>query len=94
MTEFTYEFEWDPGKAEINLRKHGIDFRKAATVFSDPLAITIPEEDHSEIGNEQSGHYVLVVHTFEGLTGNRAQKRLIFARRPTEAEIRNYEKHQ
>jgi uncharacterized DUF497 family protein len=101
MSEFTYEFEWDPGKANINLRKHGIDFRKAATVFLDPLAITIPDEDHSEIetrwvtmGNDEGGHYVLVVHTFEELTGDRAQIRLISARRPTRAEVRNYEKHQ
>ena len=32
-----YNFEWDPIKAESNLRKHGIDFTEAVEIFSDPL---------------------------------------------------------
>ncbi|WP_292974952.1 BrnT family toxin [Nitrosomonas sp.] len=32
-------FVWDTGKAEKNLRKHGIRFEEAATVFSDPLFV-------------------------------------------------------
>ena len=31
------EFEWDPAKAASNVRKHGVDFELAATVFRDPL---------------------------------------------------------
>jgi uncharacterized DUF497 family protein len=31
-------FEWDPEKAAANLKKHGISFQEAATVFGDPLA--------------------------------------------------------
>jgi uncharacterized protein len=30
-----------------NLRKHGISFREAMTVFSDSLAATFPDELHS-----------------------------------------------
>jgi uncharacterized DUF497 family protein len=30
-------FEWDPRKAEINLRKHGVSFAEAGTVFGDDL---------------------------------------------------------
>jgi len=41
------EFEWDKGKAELNLKKHGTAFREAATVFGDPLAITFDDPDHS-----------------------------------------------
>ena len=41
------EFEWDPRKAEINLRKHGVSFPEAATIFGDELAITVPDPDHS-----------------------------------------------
>jgi len=48
MAGFLYEFEWDPLKARTNFSKHGIDFERAAEVFRDPLAITIPDEDHSE----------------------------------------------
>ena len=33
-------FEWDPQKAAINLRKHGISFDEAASVLDDPMLIT------------------------------------------------------
>jgi len=42
------EFEWDPGKAETNLRKHDDAFAEAGTVFGDDLSITIPDPDHSD----------------------------------------------
>ena len=42
------EFEWDPKKAAKNLKKHGVTFQEAATVFTDPLAITFPDPDHLE----------------------------------------------
>ncbi len=41
------EFDWDPSKAASNLRKHGVSFDEAATVFADPLSITVPDPDHS-----------------------------------------------
>src|SRR5690349_18136241 len=31
-----YEFKWDPEKARANLRKHGVSFDEATTVFGDP----------------------------------------------------------
>lgn len=39
---------YDPAKARSNLRKHGISFTEAETVFLDPLAITVPNEAHSD----------------------------------------------
>lgn len=42
------DFEWDPRKAELNLRKHGVSFAEAGIVFGDELAITIPDPDHSK----------------------------------------------
>ena len=48
MAAFVYEFEWDVVKAQTNFNKHGLDFERAATVFLDPLAFTIPDEEHSE----------------------------------------------
>ena len=45
------DFEWDPNKAEINLRKHGVSFAEAGTVFGDELAITVPDPDHSDDEN-------------------------------------------
>jgi uncharacterized DUF497 family protein len=41
-------FEWHPKKAAANLKKHGVSFQEAATVFGDPLAITFQDPDHSE----------------------------------------------
>jgi uncharacterized DUF497 family protein len=29
------EFEWNPSKADANLRKHGVSFDEAATVLAD-----------------------------------------------------------
>ena len=40
-------FTWDPKKAQANLKKHGVDFREAATVFDEPLSIAFPDPDHS-----------------------------------------------
>lgn len=63
MSDFVYEFEWDPVKALSNIAKHGIDFEQAAKVFLDPLALTIEDEEHSlserrwiTLGNEALGH--------------------------------------
>ena len=42
------DFEWDPRKAEVNLRKHGVSFNEAVTIFGDELAITVPDPDHSK----------------------------------------------
>ena len=41
------EFEWDDAKAEANLRKHGVSFDEAATVFADTLSLTGYDPDHS-----------------------------------------------
>lgn len=42
------EFEWDPEKAEQVARDHGVTFDEARTIFLDPLAATIYDEDHSD----------------------------------------------
>ena len=41
-------FEWDEAKASANRLKHGISFDEAATVFADPLSLTVPDPDDSE----------------------------------------------
>jgi uncharacterized DUF497 family protein len=40
------KFEWDPAKNRANVQTHGVDFREAMTVFSDPYALGIPDDDH------------------------------------------------
>ena len=63
-------FTWDPQKAEENVRKHGVGFREAATVFDDPLSTTFPDDDHSSgerrfliIGLSALGRILVVSHT-------------------------------
>ena len=41
------KFEWDESKASKNLRKHGVSFDEATTVFGDPLAITYLDPEYS-----------------------------------------------
>ena len=42
------QFEWDDAKAAENVRKHGVNFDEAITVFGDLNAITIFDVEHSE----------------------------------------------
>ena len=74
MASFVYEFEWDPAKANANRNKHGVGFEQAAEIFRDPLALTIPDDEHSEtevrwitMGRDMSGRYIVVVHTYQQL---------------------------
>ena len=87
------EFEWDPAKARTNLRKHGVPFREAASVFRDPLGITILDLDHSEeedrfitFGFSGGGRLLMVAHTDHG-----ESIRIISARELTRREREAYE---
>jgi uncharacterized DUF497 family protein len=87
------DFEWNPNKAEINLRKHGVSFTEAGTVFGDNLAITVPDPDHSNdedryitIGWSNRRRLLMVSHTDRG---NRI--RIISARELTKVERKEYE---
>ena len=42
-----YNFEWDLNKARSNQSKHGVSFEEAATVFRDPKALSIFDDEHS-----------------------------------------------
>ncbi len=82
------EFEWDERKARANVKKHGVSFHDAATIFGDPLAITFPDPDHSEeeersitFGMSQSQRLLVVAHTNRG-----ARTRIISARVMTRKE--------
>lgn len=46
MTEL--RFDWDPVKAEENLRKHGVSFEEARTVFYDDFAVELYDDEHSD----------------------------------------------
>lgn len=86
-------FEWDEEKAKANLRKHGMSFDEATTVFIDPFSITIPDPHHSmdeqryvDIGSSEKGHVLVVVYTERG-----ASIRIISCRKATPSECKRYE---
>ena len=43
-----FSFVWDEDKNQINIKKHGIDFKTAALVFNDDLRLEYPDPEHSE----------------------------------------------
>lgn len=86
-------FEWDELKAQENLKKHGVDFQEAATVFSDPFSITIHDADHSidenrfiDLGTSDKRRILIVVYTERG-----NNIRIISCRKATARERRDYE---
>jgi len=90
------EFEWDPKKAALNLKRHGVSFQEAATVFGDPLSITAPDPDHSVeenrsiiVGQSHRGRLLIVSHTERG-----DRIRIISARELTRKERKAYEEEE
>ena len=86
-------FEWDPRKEALNLRKHGVSFDEASTVFGDPLAGTISDPQHSErefrfvtLGRSSENRLLVVAHADRG-----ENTRIISARPATAHERRRYE---
>jgi uncharacterized DUF497 family protein len=86
-------FEWDPKKAAANLRKHGVSFVEATTVFRDAMSVSGFDPDHSEdesrfitFGVSNIGRLVVVSHTDE-----RSTIRIISARPATRRERKIYE---
>ena len=87
---------WDPRKADSNLRKHGVAFDEAITVFSDPLAFIFNDlehsaEEHREIIIGYSTLRRLLLVCFVERVDDTI--RIISARRATKQEVRDYEKN-
>jgi uncharacterized DUF497 family protein len=86
-------FEWDPRKAEANLRKHGVSFAEATTALRDDLSLTGHDPDHSleedrlvTFGVSAEGRLLVVAHT-----ERRGAVRIISARPATKSERKIYE---
>ena len=87
------EFEWDTEKAESNLQKHRVSFEEAATIFFDPLSLTIPDPLHSgeenrfvTTGLSNQQRHLVVVHSERD-----DRIRIISARLATTSERKKYE---
>ena len=92
-----YDFEWNPQKAKQNLRKHRISFEHAATVFLDPVALSLFDAGHSEtedrwitLGVDNQGMILVVSHTFREVDEHTATIRIITSRKATKAEQTQY----
>jgi len=86
-------FEWDNRKAIRNQRKHGVTFEEAATIFGDPLSLTIEDPSHSAnedrfvtIGLSATNRILIVIHIDRG-----QNIRLISSREATSHERKAYE---
>ena len=87
------QFEWDKKKAAENLRKHGISFEEASSVFYDPLSATFDDPEHSIAEHRlitvglSARHRLLVVSYME----RGKNLRIISARPATSHERKRHE---
>jgi uncharacterized protein len=85
------EFEWDPGKAKANLRKHGVDFADAVIALEDENALTIEDQGQDEqrfitLGMGPSLNVLFVVHC--EFSADRI--RIVSARKADKREAKTY----
>lgn len=89
-------FEWDENKSRINLRKHGVSFEEAKTVFYDDAALVIDDPEHSEeedrfiiLGLSSQANLLVVCHCCRE---SDTVIRIISARKATKTETGYYGK--
>jgi uncharacterized DUF497 family protein len=86
------EIEYDPAKAEANIRKHGVSFDEAASVLLDPMALGFEDQDAEGesrwvlVGMSSKAHLLTVVYTLR----DQHRIRLISARKATRREANQY----
>ncbi len=87
-------YEWDPKKAQDNLKKHHISFEEATTVFTDPLALSFDDPDHSNdekrfitIGMSDRNRIIFLAHA----DGAEDRVRIISVRKATKTEAHDYQ---
>ena len=87
-------FTWDDDKNKANIRKHGVSFNEALTVFTDDNALFAPDEKHSDheerfiiVGLSQNLRLLVVCHCYRE---SETIIRLISARKATNKESELY----
>ncbi len=88
-------FEWDENKGKTNLKKHGVSFEEAQSVFLDENARIIPDPDHSIdedrfiiLGISLNVRLLVVCHCYRE---NEKNIRIISARKATKTEAKQYQ---
>lgn len=92
-----YYFDWHPEKAKTNVIKHGIPFEQSTSIFHDPKALSVFDDEHSEneerwvtIGIDKNGILLVMVHTFHQIEKECCRIRIISARKATKKEAKQY----
>lgn len=91
MHDNRMEFEFDPGKARTNLRKHGVSFAHAEQALRDEMALTVDDPDAKgeqrfvTLGMDALGRILVVVHAQRG-----ERTRVISARKASAGESKKY----
>ncbi len=90
-----FDFEWDEEKARSNIERHDISFAEAATVFVDPLSVSVSDAYHSFdedrfiiVGESEQGRLLVVTYMERG-----DSIRIISARKANRREKRDYERN-
>ena len=88
------QFEWDDKKNKSNIRKHGISFEEATSVFQDDDALIIVDEGHSQkeerfvlIGFSYRANLLVVCHCYRK---KESVIRIISARKASRQERNEY----
>ena len=88
------KFEWDENKNQANIKKHGISFEEATTVFNDTNALIITDESHSGeedrfilIGYSYKANLLVVCHCYRL---NDSLIRIISARKASGRERKEF----
>lgn len=97
MVNSAYDYEWDAHKVASNLKKHGVTFEQAASVFLDALSLTVFDAAHSEheerwftLGYTTGGALLAVAHTYQATSSSNTRIRIISARPATKQEQHFY----
>lgn len=97
MIQYDEMFEWDTNKDYTNRIKHELSFEEAATVFTDPMLMIIPdtttdtdEEVFQAIGKMPNSYNILLVaHTYRDQNGEEII-RIISARKLSKGEVKKH----
>jgi uncharacterized DUF497 family protein len=96
LDEREIQFEWNEVKAEANVRKHGVSFELACSVFHDPRILTIADSSHSQheerwfsVGCAKDGAILSVAYVWSD-SDSATKIRIISARKATLTELRLY----
>lgn len=93
--DLSMKFEWDQSKAASNLKKHGVSFEEAKTVFDNPISVIFDDNAHSTgeqreiiIGHSRQNRLLLIAFTERS-----DSVRIINARLATRQERKDYEQN-